>query len=101
MNMKVNKRVYVACFCSGTYHNDTEPAHLRIKPELEHIPESVSYQEYAAPESRFCPAKVYEYTKDESGMCWTFFETKVSRVLSFDAYSTVVDSSLYQLVALF
>ena len=50
MNMKVNKRVYVACFCSGTYHNDTEPAHLRIKPELEHIPESVSYQEYAAPE---------------------------------------------------
>merc|ERR1711968_399112 len=44
---------------SGTNHED-QPAHLRIKPHLKHIPEGVSLSEFAAPESRFCPAKVYE-----------------------------------------
>lgn len=52
---------------SGTNH-EAQPAHLRIKPELAHIPRDVSMQEYAAPETRFCPAKVYEYnTNEETG----------------------------------
>eukprot|EP00730_Choanoeca_flexa_P009187 TRINITY_DN12603_c0_g3_i1.p1 TRINITY_DN12603_c0_g3~~TRINITY_DN12603_c0_g3_i1.p1 ORF type:complete len:633 (+),score=160.83 TRINITY_DN12603_c0_g3_i1:275-1900(+) len=46
---------------SGTNHED-QPSHLRIKPELAHVPSDESYPEYAGPESRFCPAKVYEYT---------------------------------------
>eukprot|EP01147_Barroeca_monosierra_P010864 gene10864-2939_t len=46
---------------SNTNHED-QPSHLRVKPELSHIPTEVSYSVYAAPESRFCPAKVYEYT---------------------------------------
>ena len=50
---------------SGTYHDDDQRAHLRIKSHLENIPESVSMQKYAAPESRFCPAAVYEYVEDE------------------------------------
>ncbi len=33
----------------------------RIKPQLKDVPKTTSYQVYAAPESRFCPAKVYEY----------------------------------------
>ena len=37
------------------------PTHLRIKPELAAVPNSVSITEYAGPEQRFCPAKVYEY----------------------------------------
>ena len=37
----------------------------RIKPELAHVPRDVSMQEFAAPETRFCPAKVYEYTTNE------------------------------------
>ena len=41
---------------SGTYHDDDQPSHLRIKPQLAAIPESTSLQVYAAPESRFCPA---------------------------------------------
>lgn len=41
---------------SGTYHDDDQPSHLRIKPELASIPEGTSLQVYAAPESRFCPA---------------------------------------------
>lgn len=52
---------------SGVYHEEDQPAHLRIKPELAHIPESISMQTYAAPETRFCPAKVYEYTEPEDG----------------------------------
>eukprot|EP00591_Stephanopyxis_turris_P009152 CAMPEP_0195509062 /NCGR_PEP_ID=MMETSP0794_2-20130614/2095_1 /TAXON_ID=515487 /ORGANISM="Stephanopyxis turris, Strain CCMP 815" /LENGTH=590 /DNA_ID=CAMNT_0040636183 /DNA_START=429 /DNA_END=2201 /DNA_ORIENTATION=+ len=51
---------------SGTYHEDDQPAHLRIKPEFAHIPESLSLQTYAAPEQRFCPAGVYEYVSDEN-----------------------------------
>jgi len=31
---------------------------------MEDIPADISYGEYAAPESRFCPAKVYEYTTE-------------------------------------
>jgi electron-transferring-flavoprotein dehydrogenase len=50
---------------SGTYHEDDQEAHLRIKPEDEHIPLSVSMQVYGAPEQRFCPAGVYEYVKDD------------------------------------
>jgi len=52
---------------SGTNHNEDQPCHLQIKPELKHIPEKVSYQEFAAPETRFCPAKVYEYVTDDDG----------------------------------
>ena len=47
-----------------TYHEPDEPCHLKIKPELAHIPEKVSMQQYAAPETRFCPARVYEYHED-------------------------------------
>ena len=51
---------------SGTTHDD-QPSHLRIKPELKHVPEDTSLQVYAAPEQRFCPAKVYEYHDDGAG----------------------------------
>jgi len=53
---------------SGTYHEDDQPSHLRIKPSLEDVPKNVSMQVYGAPESRFCPAGVYEYVdNDEEG----------------------------------
>lgn len=50
---------------SGTYHNDDQPSHLRIKPELGNIPQNVSLQVYGGPEQRFCPAGVYEYVDNE------------------------------------
>lgn len=50
---------------SGTFHEDDQEAHLRVKEARAEIPESVSMQTYAAPESRFCPAGVYEYTKTD------------------------------------
>ncbi|KAL7570019.1 hypothetical protein ACA910_017062 [Epithemia clementina (nom. ined.)] len=49
---------------SGTYHEEDQPIHLRIKEECRKIPESVSLDKYAGPEQRFCPAAVYEYVDD-------------------------------------
>lgn len=50
---------------SGTYHADDQPSHLRIKSEYKDIPKSVSLHTYGAPESRFCPAGVYEYVDEK------------------------------------
>ena len=49
---------------TGVDHEGDQPAHLLIKPELEHLPGGESMTTYAAPESRFCPAKVYEYAEN-------------------------------------
>jgi len=46
---------------SGTYHEEDQEAHLRIKPHLQNISQYLSLEKYAAPEQRFCPAAVYEY----------------------------------------
>lgn len=51
---------------SGTNHDHDQPAHLRVKPNLAHVPEKISLQEFAAPESRFCPAGVYEYSEPDA-----------------------------------
>lgn len=50
---------------SGTNHNDNQPPHLRIKPGMEAVPQQHSWKTMGAPESRFCPAGVYEYPDDD------------------------------------
>jgi electron-transferring-flavoprotein dehydrogenase len=50
---------------SGTYHADDQPIHLRIKAEVSDVPESLSWPTFAAPETRFCPAAVYEYVDSD------------------------------------
>jgi len=47
---------------SGTYHDDDQPAHLRVKADKANVPVDTSLQKYAGPEQRFCPAQVYEYS---------------------------------------
>jgi electron-transferring-flavoprotein dehydrogenase len=51
---------------SGTNHDHDQPSHLKVKPEFAESPLK-SYNEYAAVEERYCPAKVYEFIKDEKG----------------------------------
>ncbi len=49
-------------FISNTNHNEHQPAHLTLKnPE---VPVAVNLAKYAGPESRYCPAGVYEYVND-------------------------------------
>ena len=50
---------------SGTYHEDDQPAHLKIRPEKSSVPENLSLPVYDGPEQRFCPAGVYEYVENE------------------------------------
>ena len=40
---------------------------LQIKPEFADWPAAKSVQEFAGPEGRFCPARVYEWHKDDKG----------------------------------
>ena len=46
-------------FLSGTAHEENQPAHLTLKKA--NVPVSVNLAEFAGPESRYCPAGVYEY----------------------------------------
>ncbi|KAF8014113.1 hypothetical protein BT93_H0066 [Corymbia citriodora subsp. variegata] len=51
---------------SNTNHEHDQPAHLQLRDPT--IPELVNLPEYAGPESRYCPARVYEYVPDENGV---------------------------------
>ncbi|CAH2058204.1 unnamed protein product, partial [Thlaspi arvense] len=57
--------VPTSLYRSNTNHNHDQPAHLRLRDSK--VPENVNLPEYAAPESRYCPARVYEYVEDEEG----------------------------------
>lgn len=46
-------------FISNTNHAEDQPAHLTLRDA--NVPEQVNLPKYAGPESRYCPAGVYEY----------------------------------------
>ena len=48
-------------FISNTNHNEHQPAHLTLKDAG--VPVAINLAKYAGPESRYCPAGVYEYVK--------------------------------------
>ncbi len=52
-------------FISNTNHAENQPAHLTLKDDL--VPVNVNLITYAGPESRYCPAGVYEYVKTNAG----------------------------------
>ena len=49
---------------SNTNHGEDQPPHLTLKNKA--IPVEVNLQKYAGPESRYCPAGVYEFVDLES-----------------------------------
>ena len=49
---------------SNTNHNEDQPAHLTLKDPA--IPVKVNLEKYAGPESRYCPAGVYEFVDVET-----------------------------------
>ncbi|SIQ22040.1 electron transfer flavoprotein-ubiquinone oxidoreductase [Pseudacidovorax sp. RU35E] len=51
-------------FISNTNHEENQPAHLTLKDPT--VPTRINLPEYAGPESRYCPAGVYEFVPDEA-----------------------------------
>jgi electron-transferring-flavoprotein dehydrogenase len=49
-------------FVSNTNHEEQQPAHLTLKDAS--VPVSINLAKYAGPESRYCPAGVYEFVPD-------------------------------------
>jgi electron-transferring-flavoprotein dehydrogenase len=49
-------------FISNTNHEENQPAHLTLKDAG--VPVNINLATYAGPESRYCPAGVYEYVKN-------------------------------------
>lgn len=49
---------------TGTNHEADQPAHLTLKND--DVPVKTNWNIYKGPESRFCPAGVYEYVPDEN-----------------------------------
>ncbi len=52
-------------FISNTNHAEDQPIHLTLKNP--NVPVSVNLAKYAGLESRYCPAGVYEFTKNDAG----------------------------------
>lgn len=50
-------------FLSNTYHEENQPCHLKLKQAKLAI--DVNLKTYASPESRYCPAAVYEIVEEE------------------------------------
>jgi len=49
-------------FVSNTNHEENQPAHLTLKDAS--VPVAINLDRYAGPESRYCPAGVYEFVQD-------------------------------------
>ncbi|MDR6518709.1 MULTISPECIES: electron transfer flavoprotein-ubiquinone oxidoreductase [Variovorax] len=52
-------------FISNTNHEEQQPAHLTLKDPT--VPVNVNLAKFAGPESRYCPAGVYEFVGTEDG----------------------------------
>ena len=50
-------------FISNTNHEENQPAHLTLKDAS--VPVAINLSRYAGPESRYCPAGVYEYVNTD------------------------------------
>jgi electron-transferring-flavoprotein dehydrogenase len=49
-------------FVSNTSHEEDQPGHLKLKDPV--IPTALNLPVYAGPESRYCPAGVYEFVTE-------------------------------------
>ncbi len=52
-------------FISNTNHEENQPAHLTLKDA--EVPVATNLARFAGPESRYCPAGVYEFVKADDG----------------------------------
>ncbi|CAN4123900.1 unnamed protein product [Withania somnifera] len=57
--------VPTSLYRSDTNHDHDQPSHLHLMDPT--VPENVNLPKYAGLETRYCPARVYEYIPDETG----------------------------------
>ena len=51
-------------YLAGTFHEENQPSHLQLKQDK--IAIEINYNRFASPESRYCPAGVYEIIQVDS-----------------------------------
>ncbi len=49
-------------YLTNTFHEENQPCHLTLRNK--NIPIEVNYKKYASPETRYCPAAVYEIVEE-------------------------------------
>jgi electron-transferring-flavoprotein dehydrogenase len=49
-------------FLSNTHHEEDQPCHLQLRNPA--VPIGINYEQFDAPEQRYCPAGVYEIVRD-------------------------------------
>jgi electron-transferring-flavoprotein dehydrogenase len=52
-------------FLSNTMHEENQPSHLRLRDPVRAM--TVNFADYDAPETRYCPAGVYEIVRTQNG----------------------------------
>ena len=52
-------------YLSNTNHEENQPEHLTLKDAT--VPVAANLARYAGPETRYCPAGVYEYVRSDAG----------------------------------
>nr|WP_269766825.1 electron transfer flavoprotein-ubiquinone oxidoreductase [Legionella clemsonensis] len=52
-------------YLTNTYHEENQPSHLKLRNA--NLAIEVNYKIYASPETRYCPAAVYEIIQEETG----------------------------------
>lgn len=62
---KISFDLLTSLYRSNTNHDHDQPAHLRLKDSC--IPENLNARIFAGLESRYCPARVYEYVSNDDG----------------------------------
>jgi len=62
---QVSFDILSSVFLSNTNHEEDQPSHLTLKNDKVMI--DVNYNEYASPETRYCPANVYEIVEEAEG----------------------------------
>lgn len=53
-------------YLSNTFHEENQPIHLKLKSEAKAI--DVNFLKYGSPETKYCPAGVYEIIKTADGL---------------------------------
>lgn len=62
---KVSFDLTTSVYLTNIHYDENQPYHLKLK-DRHHVPIDINLKEYASPESRYCPAGVYEIMYNEN-----------------------------------